>query len=429
MAQRSAVWRHIGLDREGAVCVEQASDGELLRGFLRRRDEAAFAALVRRHGPMVVGVCRRVLRNAQDIEDAFQATFLVLVQRATAMEEREILGDWLHGVAYHTALKARAMTTRRQQKEAGAAKPETAAQRHPNAWLDVVDEEVRRLPARYRTLLVLCDLRQKTRREAARELQMPPGTVASGLARAREMLAKRMRARGYELSGVLVGTMLTEAAGAQTMPERLLPSTVSAASQLAAGVTPTAVVSTKVVALMKASLGTLLTHKVTLVVLSLTVGVGLACGLVAGFGNGGADPHEIAQAKVPSVTQPLKQVTQNERRPVAGAHAPARRMKVQGVPVELAKKWQGLPPGSDEEAISLLNLTKDQYEQYQCLRTKQDEETKKLYRMKTGFVERGAELNRWWTTSLKAVFTADQYRKYCEYWDSRSPVFVAHVVE
>src|SRR4029079_13848853 len=215
-----------------------------------------------------------------------------------------------HGVAYHTALKAQAMTTRRQQKEPQAARPEAAAERPQNAWLDIVDEEVRRLPARYRTLLVLCDLRQKTRREAARELQMPAGTVASGLARAREMLAKRMRARGYELSGVLLGSMLTEVATAQAMPERLLPTTVSAASQLAAGGTPTAIVSTKVVALMKASLGAVLTHKVTLVMLSLTLGVGLACGIVAGLGKG--DSQKLTETAVPPVLQSPSMVARNQ---------------------------------------------------------------------------------------------------------------------
>src|SRR5437870_2955087 len=93
------------------------TDGELLDGFVARRDEAAFEALVHRHGPMVLGVCRRVLRNDADAEDAFQATFLVLVRKAASIRPRGLVGNWLYGVAHTTALKARAMTTKRRAKE------------------------------------------------------------------------------------------------------------------------------------------------------------------------------------------------------------------------------------------------------------------------------------------------------------------------
>src|SRR5262249_44075451 len=134
------------------------TDGQLLECFLARREEAAFEALVRRHGPMVLGVCRRVLRNAHDAEDAFQATFLVLVRKAASLLPREAVGNWLYGVAYHTALKARAAALRRRAKEAQVramspreARPEDAGQE----WRPLLDHELSRLPDKYREPVVL----------------------------------------------------------------------------------------------------------------------------------------------------------------------------------------------------------------------------------------------------------------------------------
>src|SRR5436305_1502875 len=148
------------LDRE-------VPDGELVDGFVARRDGAAFEALVRRHGPMVLGVCRRVLGHAHDAEDAFQATFLVLVRKAASVRPREQLANWLYGVAYHTALKARAAAARRRAREKRAGAMSRRTTLPEDRWSDlqpVLDEELARLPDKYRVPVVLCDLEGKTRK-------------------------------------------------------------------------------------------------------------------------------------------------------------------------------------------------------------------------------------------------------------------------
>jgi RNA polymerase sigma factor (sigma-70 family) len=138
--------------------VDSSTDGQLLRKFLSQRDESAFAALVRRHAPMVHGVCLRLLRNAADAEDAFQATFLVLVRKAHALKSRAVLGDWLHGVARRTALKAKAAGARRRAKEHEMARTVPRGDRGQNEWLLVLDEVLRGLPEKYRLPIILCEL-------------------------------------------------------------------------------------------------------------------------------------------------------------------------------------------------------------------------------------------------------------------------------
>ncbi|HYH67438.1 MAG TPA: sigma-70 family RNA polymerase sigma factor [Urbifossiella sp.] len=181
------------------------ADGDLLGRFLARRDEAAFAELVRRHGPMVLAVCRRALGGAADAEDAFQATFLVLLRKAPGLAARPTLGDWLHGVARRTALKARAAAARRRDREGAAARPEGPPRAERNDWLPWLDEEVGRLPARFRLPVVLCDLEGRTRGEAARALGWPEGTVAGYLARGRALLARRLLRRAAVVGGAVTG--------------------------------------------------------------------------------------------------------------------------------------------------------------------------------------------------------------------------------
>jgi RNA polymerase sigma factor (sigma-70 family) len=211
------------------------SDGDLLERFLVRREEAAFALLLRRHGPMVLGVCRRVLRQEQDAEDAFQATFLVLARRAAAVEPRERVGPWLYGVAYRTALKARALAARRREVERAAARPADIAEAaHRDHLRPLLDQYLSRLPDRYRVPLVLCDLQGRPRRDVARELGLPEGTLSSRLARARALLGRRLRPHGIALSAACVAAGLAGGASAAP-PAALTAATAAAAVSLAAG--------------------------------------------------------------------------------------------------------------------------------------------------------------------------------------------------
>jgi RNA polymerase sigma-70 factor (ECF subfamily) len=167
--------------RDLAARQDQRSDAELVGRFLARRDEEAFAALLRRHGPLVWGVCRRVLGREHDVEDAFQATFLILARQAASIRRRSSLRCWLHGVALRVALRAKASARKRRQEPpvdlpSRNGDPVDAA--CAGELASVLDAEVRRLPERYRLPLVLCYLLGRTNEEAARELGWPKGTVA-----------------------------------------------------------------------------------------------------------------------------------------------------------------------------------------------------------------------------------------------------------
>jgi RNA polymerase sigma factor (sigma-70 family) len=171
---------------------EGPTDGQLLESFVVRREETAFEALLHRHGPMVLGVCQRILRNLHDAEDAFQATFLVLARKASSVMPREMVGHWLYGVAFRTAMKARAMSIKRREKERQAAETSRPAGEACEGLLAQLDQELSRLPTKYRVPIVLCELEGKSRKEAARLLGVPEGTLSSRLAQAKKMLARRL---------------------------------------------------------------------------------------------------------------------------------------------------------------------------------------------------------------------------------------------
>jgi RNA polymerase sigma factor (sigma-70 family) len=178
------------------------TDEQLLHDYLGGADDTALDALVRRHAPMVWGVCRRVAGAGPDAEDAFQAAFLVFVRRAGSIGSPHLLGNWLYGVAQRTAFKARSATGRRRAREADLADAAEPPAPPPGPWdeaLPLLDEELARLPDRYRVALVLCDLQGKTRREAAELLRAPAGTVAAWVARGRALLAARLARRGVGL--------------------------------------------------------------------------------------------------------------------------------------------------------------------------------------------------------------------------------------
>src|SRR4029077_18575241 len=154
----------------------ETGDGQLLGAFVATSDEAAFAAIVRRHGPMVLGVCPRVVGDPPLAEDAFQAPFLVLARRAAVVRPRHLVGHWLYGVAYRTALKARGAAARRQAKEKQVDAMTQPAVSRDEAWNDlqrVLDTELARLPDKYRVPILLCDLGGRPQRDVARELKLP----------------------------------------------------------------------------------------------------------------------------------------------------------------------------------------------------------------------------------------------------------------
>jgi RNA polymerase sigma factor (sigma-70 family) len=207
------------------------SDGELLDRFIADRDEVAFAGLVARHGAMVFAVCRRVVGHVQDAEDAFQATFLVLVRKAESVLPRDAVGNWLYGVAYRTSLAAKAQSAKRRAREA-----QVHDMPHPAApeqlWHDlapVLDRELSRLPDKYRLPVVLCDLEGRGRQEVSQQLRLAEGTLSSRLARGRKLLAGRLARHGFALSAGALALALAPAAAAGTTPPALIASTVQAA--------------------------------------------------------------------------------------------------------------------------------------------------------------------------------------------------------
>ncbi|HEY7308021.1 MAG TPA: sigma-70 family RNA polymerase sigma factor [Gemmataceae bacterium] len=186
----------------GPAADPEATDGQLLARFVRQREEEAFAALLRRHGPMVWGVCRRILADADTAEDAFQATFLVLLRKAGSIRRPDRLANFLYGVAYRTAAKANALRARRQVHE-GQSLVEVSVTDDDPGWRELrplLDEELQRLPEKYRAPLVLCYLEGKTYVETARALGWAEGTVSGRLARARDLLRSRLLRRGLVLS-------------------------------------------------------------------------------------------------------------------------------------------------------------------------------------------------------------------------------------
>ena len=258
------------------------SDEQLLEVYHSRGDAAALAALVRRHGPMVWGVCRRVLANYHDAEDAFQATFLVLVRKAASIAKPELLANWLYGVAHQTALKALATTAKRRMRERQVTQMPEPAVPEPGLWHDLqplLDQELSRLPEKYRVAIVLCDLEARTRKEAARQLGLPDGTLAARLARGRVLLAKRLARHGLAISGGLLAMVLTQNAATAAAPTSVLVSTIKATSPLAAGqAAATGLISAEVAALTEGVLKTMVMTKlkITQAVLLLMVAVSAA---------------------------------------------------------------------------------------------------------------------------------------------------------
>jgi RNA polymerase sigma factor (sigma-70 family) len=259
-------------------CARQRTDRQLLEDFAACHDETAFAALVARHGPMVLRVCRRVLGHEQDAEDAFQATFLVLARCTASIRKREALPGWLYGVAYRTALKAKRGAARRRNHEARLRTLTPGFAPGPR-WDDVqtaLDEEIEGLPGHYRTAFVLCAVEGKTVPEAAAELGVKENTLASRLLRARRLLQSRLARRGIKLAALLASLAVAESASQGAVPASLARATVRFGLLVAAG-EPAAAIPTHVAALAAGVTRTMIPSN-----LKIAAAVLLAAGLLAG---------------------------------------------------------------------------------------------------------------------------------------------------
>jgi RNA polymerase sigma factor (sigma-70 family) len=263
-------------------------DGELLRRFRETRDEGAFATLVERHGPMVLGVCRGVLRSWHDAEDAFQATFLILARKADSIQRPGSLAGWLHGVAYHLALRARTRAARRPPQEPGRRdmpSDDPLLDLTGRELQEILHEELHQLPEKYRAPLVLCYLEGKTQEQAARQLRWSRGTVRGRLDRGREQLRKRLAGRGLALS---VCTALLAHRATAAVPAALAEAAVRSATGPAAGV-----ISASVADLVNGASNALFPGKVP-VVSALCLAVGL---LGAGLGVSAAGALSAPQVR------------------------------------------------------------------------------------------------------------------------------------
>ena len=308
---RASVIRSIQtLFSEGSV--GGMTDGQLLEQFLSRRDEgaeAAFAALVGLHGPMVWDVCRSILSDPHAAEDAFQATFLILVRKAGSIRRRDAVGPWLHGVARRVAVRAKAVTARRRLREGQGTEMRSSPTPDParREQIEALHEEVDRLTEKYRAPLVLCYFEGRTHAEAARLLKCPVGTVSIRLSRARELLRARLTRRGVVIPAASVGTMLGLEAGATAMPTGLAQSTIKAAMHIAAGkAITTGAVPVAVIQLAKGEIQSMNFMKLT---------AAAAFVLAAGFVTVGAGvvalyepPAQVDQGAAPSTATPAERV-------------------------------------------------------------------------------------------------------------------------
>jgi RNA polymerase sigma factor (sigma-70 family) len=297
---------------------EAETDRDLLRRFVTAGDRQAFAALVRRHGPLVLGVCRRVLRHEQDAEDAFQATFLVLARKAGSIRDGAALVSWLYGVAQRTARDAKRAAGRRRAHEARAqavVPPDPAWQATWREVQTVLDDEIGRLPDRLRAPFLLCHLEGHSRAEAARQLGLAEGTVWSRLAQARKLLRGRLARRGITLSAVLGAAGITGSTEAVALPAALVTATTQAAAALACG--SAAEVSVRVAALVERGVRALALARLKLgLALALIVGL-----LVAGAGVlARPQAHQTPAADEPPPAAPAADGRRNDpAAPAAGA--------------------------------------------------------------------------------------------------------------
>jgi RNA polymerase sigma factor (sigma-70 family) len=305
--------RHVQKLAEGHR-VQEWTDRQLLDDFAAQHSESAFAALVSRHGPMVMRVCRRVLHHEQDAEDAFQATFLVLARNTGSIRKRDAVADWLHGVAYRSAMKAKRGAARRRNYEARLRELSPPKDDSPT-WDDVqtvLDEEVQRLPRCFREAFVLCVLEGKSGPDAAIELGCKEGTVKSRVNRARRELRGRLARRGIKLAALLAGLSLAENAGQATLSRPLVQTIIHFGLLVAAGEPAAEVIPSHIAALAAGVTRAMFTTKVKIATAVLIAACACA-GLLA---------HQALAARERPVGSPESQVRSQQPQPAAAQEAP-----------------------------------------------------------------------------------------------------------
>lgn len=292
----------------GAGAAAALTDAELVRRFNDRRQagaEAAFAALVARHGPLVLGTCRRMLGDRHDAEDAFQATFLVLARKAGSVRVGDSLGPWLYGVARRVSMEARAVSLRRRHRETTGADLDDVAVAAPGPAGDdlraTIDEEIAGLPERFRTAVVLCDLEGLTIDAAARRLGWPFGTVKSRLARGRERLRTKLTRRGLApTAGALSAALAHDASGA--VPAAALEAAVRAAVSVSGGRATAGAVSAAATSLANGVITAMSLTKFKIAAAAVLLALGAGTGVLAyqgASGSGGDKPGAPAVPQLP----------------------------------------------------------------------------------------------------------------------------------
>jgi RNA polymerase sigma factor (sigma-70 family) len=301
------------------------TDAQLLDAFVRTRDQTAFELLVWRHAAMVLGACRRLLHDRHEAEDAFQATFLVLVRKAASISKRDSVGCWLHRVACRIARRARIRAVQRPHHTLPAEGLPARDSPDEVQWRDlreVLDEEVERLPEKYRRPFVLCYLEGNTNEQAAHQLGCPMGTLVSWLSRGRERLRNRLARRGVLLSGTLLATLSSSRSADAVPPASLVKALVEAAIPFAAG-NAAGLVSARTVAWTEGVLQAMFLTR-----LKISVAVVLLLALVAS-GSGLLTRTVVAEPRAP---QAERERPRAEARPAPGdARAAAARSEVRGV--------------------------------------------------------------------------------------------------
>jgi RNA polymerase sigma factor (sigma-70 family) len=324
------------------------SDEQLLHAFLHSRDEAAFAVVVRRHGPMVLHVCRRVLGHQQDAEDAFQATFLVLARNAASLHNKIALASWLHGTAYRIAMKAKQSAARRRKYEGQTPTRSSADPSEELSWREVralLDEEIARLPETYRSVFVLCCLENLSQAEAGKQLGLKERTVSNRLAAARKRLAQRLARRGVELTAVLAATSLATPS-APPLSAGLTASTIQAVLETVASEGVAGVVSASVAELVKDASVAMMVSKAKIATVVL-----LAMGMLAGA-SVWAYRSEVVNA-LPSSAQPVEppRTKTNENKAALPKWEAAKTVEIKGRVLD--------PDGKPKARAKLLLLSRE----------------------------------------------------------------------